>query len=214
MAEPLLRVRALRTYFRVPGGELPAVDGVDLDLHAGETLCVVGESGCGKSVTALSILRLLAEPPARVEAAELRFDGQDLLALKADEMRRIRGNRIAMIFQEPMTSLNPVFRVDNQIAEVLALHTSLSRQQRAARVIELLELVGHAFGPAAPRLRDYPHQLSGGMRQRVMIAMALACRSGRVDRGRAHHRIRRHDSGPDPGADRHAQATLSRWRCS
>ncbi|MCE2391587.1 MAG: ABC transporter ATP-binding protein [Proteobacteria bacterium] len=173
MAEPVLSVRDLRTCFRVPGGELPAVDGVDLDLYAGETLCVVGESGCGKSVTALSILRLLAEPPARVEARELRFDGHDLLDLRPDEMRRIRGNRIAMIFQEPMTSLNPVFRVDNQIAEVLALHTAMNRAQRAARVVELLELVG--IPDPKRRARDYPHQLSGGMRQRVMIAMALAC---------------------------------------
>ena len=174
MSEPVLSVRGLRTRFRVPGGAFAAVDGVDLDLHAGETLCVVGESGCGKSVTALSILRLLPEPPAQIEADELRFDGRDLLSLGAGELRRIRGNRIAMIFQEPMTSLNPVFRVGHQIAEVLALHTDLSRTGRAARVVELLELVG--IPDPARRARDYPHQLSGGMRQRVMIAMALACR--------------------------------------
>jgi len=170
---PVLSVRGLRTSFHTAAGVLPAVDGVDLDLFAGETLCVVGESGCGKSVTALSILRLLPEPPARIEAGRVEFEGRDLLTLDSDALREIRGDRIAMVFQEPMTSLNPVFTVGNQIEEALVVHTTQGRKQRRARVLELLELVG--IPEPAQRVRDYPHQLSGGMRQRVMIAMALAC---------------------------------------
>jgi oligopeptide/dipeptide ABC transporter ATP-binding protein len=173
MSEPLLALRGLRVSFELPGGRFAAVDGVDLELRAGETLCVVGESGCGKSVTALSILRLLPEPPARVESGEVLYRGRDLLRIPPDELRALRGNRIAMIFQEPMTSLNPVFRVEDQIAEVLEVHTDLDRAARRARVVELLDLVG--IPDPGRRMRDYPHQLSGGMRQRVMIAMALAC---------------------------------------
>jgi peptide/nickel transport system ATP-binding protein len=172
VTSPVLALRGLRTSFDTPRGRLPAVDRVDLDLFAGETLGVVGESGCGKSVTALSILRLLPMPPAVIEAGEVLFEGRNLLELSDEEMRRIRGNRIAMIFQEPMTSLNPVFRIGDQIDEALAVHRSLSRTERAARTIELLELVG--IPEPRKRARDYPHQLSGGMRQRVMIAMALA----------------------------------------
>ncbi|MEE9281460.1 MAG: ABC transporter ATP-binding protein [Myxococcota bacterium] len=173
MSEPVLSIRGLRTSFRTPQGMLPAVDGVDLDLHAGETLGVVGESGCGKTVTALSILRLIPEPPGSIDAGEITFAGQDLMAMPTSELRRIRGRRIAMIFQEPMTSLNPVLRVGHQIEEVLQVHTELARAARRARVVELLDLVGV---PAPDeRARDYPHQLSGGLRQRVMIAMALAC---------------------------------------
>jgi oligopeptide/dipeptide ABC transporter ATP-binding protein len=172
VTQPVLALRGLRTCFDTPRGRLPAVDRVDLELFAGETLGVVGESGCGKSVTALSILRILPQPPAVIEAGEIFFEGRDLLRLSDDEMRHIRGNRIAMIFQEPMTCLNPVFRVGDQIGEALTVHRSLSRTERDARVLELLELVGIA----EPRksARTYPHQLSGGMRQRVMIAMALA----------------------------------------
>jgi len=172
VTEPVLALRGLRTCFDTPRGRLPAVDRVDLELFAGETLGVVGESGCGKSVTALSILRLLPQPPASIEAGEIFFEGRDLLRLSDEEMRHIRGNRIAMIFQEPMTCLNPVFRVGDQIGEALTVHRSLSRTESEARVLELLELVGIA----EPRksARTYPHQLSGGMRQRVMIAMALA----------------------------------------
>ena len=173
MSEPVLSVRGLRTTFATDAGVLPAVDGVDLELYAGETLCVVGESGCGKTVTALSILRLLPEPVGRIEAGEVRFDGVDLLQISDDELREIRGNQIAMIFQEPMTSLNPVFSVGNQIEEGLRIHTALARRARRARVVELLDLVG--IPEPAARARDYPHQLSGGMRQRVMIAIALAC---------------------------------------
>jgi oligopeptide/dipeptide ABC transporter ATP-binding protein len=168
----VLAVRGLRTSFATPRGPLPAVDGVELELFAGETLCVVGESGCGKSVTALSILRLLPEPPAKIERGEVLFEGRDLLRLSGEELRRLRGNRIAMIFQEPMTSLNPVFRIGAQIAEALRVHKKVSRSECDARVLELLELVG--IPEPRARMRDYPHQLSGGMRQRVMIAMALA----------------------------------------
>ena len=173
MSEPVLSVRGLRTTFATDAGVLPAVDGVDLELYAGETLCVVGESGCGKSVTALSILRLLPLPVARIEAGEVHFNGVDLLKISDDELREIRGNQIAMIFQEPMTSLNPVFSVGNQIEEGLRIHTNLAKRERRTRVVELLDLVG--IPDPAARARDYPHQLSGGMRQRVMIAMALAC---------------------------------------
>ena len=173
MSEPILSIRGLRTTFRTPAGVFPAVDGIDLDVRKGETIGIVGESGCGKSVTALSILRLLPEPPACIEAGEIHFAGRDLLRLPPDELRQIRGNRVAMIFQEPMTSLNPVFTAGDQIEEVLRVHTDMDRAARRARVIELLELVG--LPAPEKRLRDYPHQLSGGMRQRVMIAMALAC---------------------------------------
>ncbi|MCP4004454.1 MAG: ABC transporter ATP-binding protein [bacterium] len=173
MSEAVLKVRGLRTTFHTPEGVLPAVDGVSFDLHAGETLCVVGESGCGKSVTALSVLRLLPEPPANIEAGEILFDGDNLLTLDSEQMRQIRGNRIAMIFQEPMTSLNPVLRIGYQIEESLQVHTDMDGKHRRERVVELLNLVG--IPEAERRARDYPHQLSGGMRQRVMIAMALAC---------------------------------------
>ncbi len=173
MAEPLLSVRGLRTTFTTPHGVLPAVDYIDLDIHAGEPLCVVGESGCGKSVTARSIMRLLPEPPAKIESGTVRFDGRDLLELSQEEMRQVRGNRLAMIFQEPMTSLNPVFRIGAQIEEVLQVHTDMDADARHKRVIELLDLVG--IPAPERRSRDYPHQLSGGMRQRVMIAIALAC---------------------------------------
>ena len=172
MTQPVLAVRDLCTSFATPRGPLRAVDGVELELRAGETLCLVGESGCGKSVTALSILRLLPEPPARIERGEVLFEGRDLRKMSAEELRQLRGNRIAMIFQEPMTSLNPVFRLGDQIEEALRVHRDLGRAERQARVLELLELVG--LPDARARMRDYPHQLSGGMRQRVMIAMALA----------------------------------------
>jgi oligopeptide/dipeptide ABC transporter ATP-binding protein len=173
MSEPVLALRGLRVSFELPRGRFIAVDGIDLELFAGETLCVVGESGCGKSVSALSVLRLLPEPPARIESGEILYRGRDLLRMAPDELRAIRGNRIAMIFQEPMTSLNPVFRLEDQIAEALEVHTAMTRDERRARVVELLDLVG--IPDPAQRMRDYPHQLSGGMRQRVMIAMALAC---------------------------------------
>jgi peptide/nickel transport system ATP-binding protein len=167
----LLEVRDLSTSFAVEGRELVAVDGVSFELQPGSTLAIVGESGCGKSVTALSIMGLVA-PPGRVEG-EIRFEGTDLRKLSASALRELRGNRLSMIFQEPMTSLNPAFTVGDQIAEVLLRHRAVSREDARARAIELLRQV-HVPSPEA-RFDDYPHRLSGGMRQRVMIAMALAC---------------------------------------
>jgi peptide/nickel transport system ATP-binding protein len=168
----LLEVENLQTHFRTPDGVNRAVSGVSFKIEAGQTLAVVGESGCGKSVTAMSILRLIPEPPGKI-AGSVRFRGQELLSLPEKEMRKIRGGDIAMIFQEPMTSLNPVLTVGTQISETVRLHQGLGRRAASARALEMLELVGI---PEPRRcLQDYPHQLSGGMRQRVMIAIALAC---------------------------------------
>jgi peptide/nickel transport system ATP-binding protein len=168
----ILDVKGLKTHFFLSRGIVKAVDGVSLTLAKGETLAIVGESGCGKSVTAFSIMRLVA-PPGRTVAGEIFFGGKDLLLMSEEEMRCMRGNSISMIFQEPMTSLNPVFRVGEQIAEGLRLHLGLSDSEAREQTLRMLELVGIP-SPIA-RYRDYPHQLSGGMRQRVMIAMALAC---------------------------------------
>ncbi|MGQ9669984.1 MAG: ABC transporter ATP-binding protein [Desulfosoma sp.] len=170
---PLLHVDHLCTFFFTDRGTIRAVDDVSFSLESGKTLALVGESGCGKSVTALSIMRLIPTPPGRIVSGRILFEGVDLLQLSEPEMRHVRGNKISMIFQEPMTSLNPVFRVGDQIAEVLELHQKLSRKDALDRAVELLRMVG--IPSAASRLRDYPHQMSGGMRQRVMIAMALAC---------------------------------------
>jgi len=170
--QPLLTVSQLKTYFFTPGGLVKAISGIDFSIAAGETLALVGESGCGKSMTALSILRLVPEP-GRVVDGSIRFRDDELLRLPETEIRRIRGNKIAMVFQEPMTSLNPVFRIGSQITEVLKLHKGHSPQQAEDAAVELLQQVG--IPAPQERLRDYPHQLSGGMRQRVMIAMALAC---------------------------------------
>jgi len=174
---PLLRVRDLKTYF-VTGrgaGTARAVDGVSFELFPGETLGIVGESGCGKTVTSLSILRLIPEPPGHIRPGSyIEFDGRNLLTLDPPDLRAIRGNRIAMVFQEPMTSLNPVFTVGDQVAEAAIVHQGLSRAQARARAIEMLRLVG--IPDPETRVDDYPHQLSGGMRQRVVIAMALVCR--------------------------------------
>jgi len=173
VSETLLRVEALRTGFATAAGLLRAVDGVDLELAAGGTLGVVGESGSGKSVTALSIMRLV-DRPGRVEpGSRIVFGGRDLAGLGETEMSRIRGNEISMIFQEPMTSLNPVFTVGDQIAEAVQLHQGLGKKDALARAVEMMKLVG--IPSAERRVGDYPHQLSGGMRQRVMIAMALSC---------------------------------------
>jgi oligopeptide/dipeptide ABC transporter ATP-binding protein len=169
----LLEVKNLRTYFYTQEGVVRAVDGVSWDLNEGETLGLVGESGCGKSVTAMSILRLIPNPPGRIVEGEILFEGRDLLKLNNHEIRQIRGNRIGMIFQEPMTSLNPVLTIGNQLTEAIKLHMGLDDQEADARGVELLELVG--IPEAESRLKDYPHQFSGGMRQRVMIAMALSC---------------------------------------
>ena len=173
MPDALLRVDDLHTHFFTLDGITRAVDGVDLAVHAGETLGIVGESGCGKSVTALSIMRLLPAKLGRVVSGTIRFDGQDLLALSEAEMRQIRGNRIAMVFQEPMTSLNPVLTIGDQIAEAVMIHQKKSRSDAMAHAVEMLHLV--RIPDAERRVRDYPHQFSGGMRQRVMIAIALCC---------------------------------------
>ena len=172
-AHPILEIDDLRTHFFTRAGVVRAVDGVSYAVHRGQTLGVVGESGCGKSVTALSILRLVANPPGRIVGGAIRFDGQDLLGLKEREMERIRGNDISMIFQEPMTSLNPVFTVGHQISEAVVLHQKLSKRDGLDKAVEMLRLV-HISEPER-RVHEYPHQLSGGMRQRVMIAMALSC---------------------------------------
>ena len=174
MAEqPLLAVRNLKTYFYTDEGVVKAVDGLSYDLHKGETLGIVGESGCGKSVHALSIMRLIPTPPGKIVDGEVLFEGKNLLTLRDEAMRHIRGNRIAMIFQEPMTSLNPVLTIGEQIAEAVILHQKLDKRAAWERAIEMLERVKIPL--ARERVREYPHQFSGGMRQRVMIAMALSC---------------------------------------
>ena len=169
----LLSVQELRTEFRGPRGVAAAVDGVSFDLEAGQTLGLVGESGCGKSVTALSILRLVPDPPGRITGGRVLFKDQDLLTLEEEEMRRIRGNQISMIFQEPMTALNPVFNVGDQIMEAIRLHQGLDGQEAVDAAVEVLASVG--IPDPGDRLKSYPHQLSGGMRQRVLIAMAISC---------------------------------------
>ena len=170
---PLLRVKNLRTSFFTSEGEVRAVDGVTLDIEDGQTVGLVGESGCGKSVTALSIIKLLAKDTGRIVGGEILYRGKNLACLPDKEMRPIRGNEISMIFQEPMTSLNPVMTIGEQIAETVRLHQHASRSQARARAIEMLDLV--KIAEAHKRVTSYPHQLSGGQRQRVMIAMALAC---------------------------------------
>jgi len=169
----LLTIRDLNTYFFTDDGIAKAVDGVDLELEEGGTLGVVGESGCGKSVTALSIMRLVPDPPGKIVKGEIHFAGKNLLTLSEAEMRKIRGRSISMIFQEPMTSLNPVFQIGDQIAEVLRLHEGLSNREAWNRSVEMLRMVG--IPSPERRVFEYPHQLSGGMRQRAMIAMALVC---------------------------------------
>ncbi|MCL6522327.1 MAG: ABC transporter ATP-binding protein [Firmicutes bacterium] len=173
MAEPLLEVRDLKTYFRTEDGVARAVDGVSFALGRGETLGIVGESGSGKSVTSLSIMRLIPDPPGRIAGGQILFEGRDLLGLSEQEMRKIRGNEISMIFQEPMTSLNPVFTVGRQIEESIRLHQKVDARESRVRAIEMLRRVG--IPSPEVRVDQYPHQMSGGMRQRVMIAMALAC---------------------------------------
>ena len=172
-ADALLEVDDLTTYFFTRDGVVRAVEGVSFRVMRGEVLAIVGESGCGKSVTSLSIMRLIASPPGRTVRGRVLFEGRNLLALPEPEMRKIRGNAISMIFQEPMTSLNPVLTIGRQVAEALVLHRGMSREQALARSIELLREV--RIPAPERRVNQYPHQLSGGMRQRVMIAMALAC---------------------------------------
>ncbi len=169
----LLSVRDLRTYFETEDGTVRAVDGISFDLKRGETLGIVGESGSGKSVTNLSVLRLIPEPPGKIVSGEVLFDGQDILDLTPTEVRRIRGKRIAMIFQDPMTSLNPFMRISKQLMEITQLHLGHTKDQAYGHAIKMLEMVG--IPDAATRADSYPHEFSGGMRQRVMIAMALSC---------------------------------------
>ncbi|MDF2626173.1 MAG: oligopeptide transporter ATP-binding protein [Symbiobacteriaceae bacterium] len=173
MSEKLVDIRNLKTYFYTEDGVVPAVDGVDLYVKRGETLGVVGESGCGKSVTSLSVMRLIASPPGKIVDGEILFEGEDLVKKSEAEMRKIRGNDISMIFQEPMTSLNPVYTIGDQIGEAIVLHQGLSKKEALEKAIEMLRLVGIPLPER--RVHEYPHQLSGGMRQRVMIAMALSC---------------------------------------
>ena len=170
---PLLEIKGLKTHFKTDDGWLHAVDGVDIDIDAGETVGVVGESGCGKTVTAMTVLKLIQMPPGKIVAGQVLWQGRDLVPLSAEEMRKIRAKDIAIIFQEPMTSLNPVYSVGEQIAESLRLHEGLSRKDAMDRAVEMLRLV--RIPTPERRVRDYPHQFSGGMRQRVMIAIALAC---------------------------------------
>ena len=171
--KPILEVEDLRTYFYTRDGVVRSVDGVSFSVSEGETLAIVGESGCGKSVTSLSILRLIASPPGKIVSGSIRFHGKDLLDFSDAEMRDIRGDKISMIFQEPMTSLNPVLTIGRQIGEVLELHRHCTKEEARSRILELLKMVN--IPEPESRIDEYPHQLSGGMRQRIMIAMALAC---------------------------------------
>ncbi len=173
MTQSILEIEKLQTHFFTDRGEIPAVDRIDLSINKGEILGIVGESGCGKSVTSLSIMRLIPNPPGKIVGGSIRFKGEDLVNASESRMREIRGNEIAMIFQEPMTSLNPVFTIGDQIGEAIRIHTKASKKEARKRSVEMLKKVGI---PRAEQIVDeYPHQLSGGMRQRVMIAMAMAC---------------------------------------
>jgi len=171
--EKILDVKDLKTYFYVDDEEIPAVDGVDFSLNKGETLGIVGESGCGKSITSLSVMQLVPNPAGKIVGGEINFKGENLLQKKEDELRKIRGNEISMIFQEPMTSLNPVYTVGEQIAEAIRIHQKKGRKEAFKQAVKMLELVG--IPSPEERAKQEPHQLSGGMRQRVVIAMALAC---------------------------------------
>ena len=173
MSEPLLEIRGLKTQFATDNGMVRAVDGVDITIGRGETVGVVGESGCGKTVTAMSVLKLIAMPPGRIVEGQILWQGRDLIPLESDDLDDIRTKEIAMVFQEPMTSLNPVYTIGEQVAEGLRRHEKLSRQAAMDKTIEMLRLV--QIPNAEKRVNDYPHQFSGGMRQRVMIAIGLAC---------------------------------------
>jgi len=171
--EKILEVKNLRTSFFTDDGEVKAVEDISFNVFKGRTLGIVGESGCGKSVTSLSIMRLIQEPPGKIVGGEILYKGKNLVQLSMSEMRKIRGNEISMIFQEPMTSLNPVFTIGNQLCEAIRIHQNLSKKDQVLKAVEMLKLVG--IPSPEQRVNEYPHQLSGGMRQRVMIAMALSC---------------------------------------
>ncbi|MFT8319079.1 MAG: ABC transporter ATP-binding protein [Sporolactobacillus sp.] len=173
MSDAILEINDLRTSFFTDDGEVPAVDGVSFSINEGEILGVVGESGCGKSVTSLSIMGLLPNPPGKIVGGQINYKGKDISHLKEAKMRKLRGDEIAMIFQEPMTSLNPVFTIGDQVMEAIRLHNHLSKKELSERAIELLKMVG--LPRAKELLKEYPHELSGGMRQRVMIAIAMSC---------------------------------------
>lgn len=173
MSSPVLDIKALKTYFFTDDGEIPAVDDVNFYINSGEILGIVGESGCGKSVTSLSIMGLLPSPPGKIVGGQIMFKGEDLTRASEKRMRQVRGNEIAMIFQEPMTSLNPVFTIGEQLIEALLIHTKESKKQAQRRAVEIMKMVG--LPRAEDLMNEYPHQLSGGMRQRVMIAMAMIC---------------------------------------
>ncbi len=176
MKKPILEVKNLKTHFFVEEGVVKAVDGVNFEIYEGETLGIVGESGSGKSVTSISIMGLIPNPPGKIVEGEILYKGENLVDKSVSEMRKIRGNEISMIFQEPMTSLNPVFTIGDQIAEAVLLHQKVSKKEAMERAVEMLKKVG--ISAPDKRVHDYPHQLSGGMRQRVMIAMALSCNPG------------------------------------
>jgi peptide/nickel transport system ATP-binding protein len=173
VSQPVLEIKNLQTHFFTDRGQIPAVDGVTISVRKGEVLGIVGESGCGKSVTSLSVMRLVPNPPGKIVGGSIKFKGEDLVTSSEKRMRQIRGNEIAMIFQEPMTSLNPVYTIGNQIAEAIRLHTKADKKEARQRAIDMLKKVGIARAESI--VDEYPHQLSGGMRQRVMIAMAMAC---------------------------------------
>lgn len=198
MSAPLLQVENLAVDFQIGKRTAHAVRGISFELHKGETLAIVGESGSGKSVSALSILQLLAYPPASHPSGSIKFEGQEMIGASKNTLRSIRGNRIAMIFQEPMTALNPLHTVYKQIGEVLRVHKGLSPERTRARVLELLHLVG--IPDPETRLASYPHQMSGGQRQRGDDRYGFGKRPGPADRRRANHRRRRHHSGANPGA--------------
>ncbi|MCA1032646.1 ABC transporter ATP-binding protein [Bacillus timonensis] len=173
MKNPVIEVKGLKTSFFTDGGEIPAVDSIDFHIHEGEILGIVGESGCGKSVTSLSIMGLIPKPPGKITGGEILFNGENLVHASEKRMRSIRGNEIAMIFQEPMTSLNPLFTIGSQLIEAIRIHNKVSKREARTKAVDILKLVG--LPRAEELIDDYPHQLSGGMRQRVMIAMAMVC---------------------------------------
>ena len=195
----LLEVKNLRTYFYTYEGVVKAVDGISYDVQEGETLAIVGESGCGKSVGALSLMRLIPDPPGKIIDGEILFDGENVLDKNLDDMRQIRGAKMSMVFQEPMTSLNPVLTVQRQLSETLQLHKGMSKAEAAEEAVSLLERVG--IPDPRRRVKQYPHQFSGGMRQRVMIAMALSCNPKLIIADEPYHGFRCYHPSSDSRTD-------------